>query len=81
LKASDFADSYRVIQLGVPPNRIDLLTSLTGVTFEEAWASRVEAVVGGTRINFIGREALILNKRLTGRAQDRADLEALGAEP
>jgi hypothetical protein len=79
LKAADFADSYRVIQLGVPPNRINLLTSLTGVTFDEAWASRVEAVVGETRVNFIGREALILNKRLTGRAQDRADLEALGA--
>ena len=79
LKAADFADSYRVIQLGVPPNRIDLLTSLTGVTFDQAWAGRVEAVVGETRVNFIGREALILNKRLTGRAQDIADLEALGA--
>ena len=79
LKAADFVDSYRVIQLGVPPRRIDLLTSLTGVTFDEAWASRVEAIVGETRVNFIGREALILNKRLTGRAQDRADLEALGA--
>ena len=79
LKAADFADAYRVIQLGVPPNRIDLLTSLTGVTFDQAWASRVEAIVGETRVNFIGREALILNKRLTGRAQDKADLEALGA--
>ena len=79
LKAADFAESYRVIQLGVPPNRIDLLSSLTGMTFDEAWASRVEAVVDGTRVNFIGREALILNKRLTGRAQDKADLEALGA--
>ena len=79
LKAADFVDSYRVIQLGVPPGRIDLLTSLTGVTFDQAWASRVEAVLGGTRVNFIGREALILNKRLTGRAQDKADLEALGA--
>jgi hypothetical protein len=37
LKAADFSDSYRVIQLGVAPNRIDLLTSLTGVTFDEAW--------------------------------------------
>jgi len=79
LKAVDFVDSYRVIQLGLPPTRIDLLTSLTGVTFDEAWARRVEAAVGETRVNFIGREALILNKRLTGRAQDRADLEALGA--
>ena len=79
LKAADFVDSYRVIQLGVPPGRIDVLTSITGVTFDGAWASRVEAVLGETRVNFIGREALIINKRLTGRAQDKADLEALGA--
>jgi hypothetical protein len=78
LKAADFVDSYRVIQLGVPPTRIDLLTSLTGMTFDDAWASRVEAVVGETRVKFIGREALIRNKRLTGRARDKADLEALG---
>jgi hypothetical protein len=79
LKAVDFVDSYRVIQLGLSPNRIDLLTSLTGVRFDEAWAGRVETVIGGTRVNFIGREPLIRNKRLTGRAQDKADLEALGA--
>ena len=80
LKAADFSDAYRVIQLGVAPNRIDLLTSLTGVTFEEAWAGRVETFVGGTRVNIIGREALILNKRQTGRPQDKADLEALGVD-
>jgi hypothetical protein len=79
LKATDFVDSYRVVQLGVAPNRIDLLASLTGVTFDEAWAGRVETFIEGTRMNFIGREALIRNKRLTGRAQDKADLEALGA--
>jgi hypothetical protein len=79
LKAADFADSYRVIQLGVPPNRIDLLTSITGVPFDEAWADRVDADLDGTRVNFISRSALIRNKRLTGRAQDKADLEALGA--
>jgi hypothetical protein len=79
LKAADFAESYRVIQLGVPPNRIDLLTSITGVSFEEAWADRVQVDVEGLPVNFIGRQALIRNKRLTGRAQDKADLEALGA--
>lgn len=78
LKAADFENSYRVIQLGVTPNRIDILTSLTGVTFDEAWSGRVEALVGDTRIKFLGREALILNKRRTARAQDKADLEALG---
>ncbi|MGO8814656.1 MAG: nucleotidyltransferase [Terriglobia bacterium] len=78
LKAADFVDSYRVVQLGVPPGRIDLLTSITGVTFDEAWAGRVEVVLGKTRVSFIGREALIQNKRKTGRAKDQADLEALG---
>jgi hypothetical protein len=78
LKATDFADSYRVIQLGVPPNRIDLLTPITGVRSDEAWADRVEADLEGIRVSFISRQALIRNKRLTGRAQDRADLEALG---
>jgi hypothetical protein len=79
LKAADFTDSYRVIQLGLPPNRIDLLTSITGVPFDEAWADRVETDMDGTRVSFISRSALIRNKRLTGRAQDKADLEALGA--
>lgn len=79
LKAADFADSYRVIQLGVPPNRIDLLTSITGVPFDEAWADRVGADLEGTRVNFISRSALIRNKTLTGRAQDIADLEYLVA--
>ncbi len=78
LKASDFDEPYRVIQLGIPPYRIDILTSLTGIAFVEAWPSRVEAVVGETQVNFIGREALIRNKRTTGRLKDKADLEALG---
>ena len=80
LKADDFSTSYQVIQIGVAPGRIDILTSLTGVTFDEAWASRVEATVGETRVNFIGRQALIQNKRNTGRVQDIADLEKLGAD-
>jgi hypothetical protein len=79
LKASDFGEPYRVIQLGTPPNRIDLLTSITGVSFDEAWVGRVQAEVEGLLVNFISRDALIRNKRLTGRLQDKADLEALGA--
>jgi hypothetical protein len=81
LKAADFVGSYRVVQLGVAPNRIDLLTSLTGLTFEEAWVNRIETALEGTRVNFIGRDALIRNKRLTGRTRDKADLEALGEKP
>ncbi|MGH9325798.1 MAG: hypothetical protein ACRD2B_03800 [Terriglobia bacterium] len=79
LRASDFSDSYQVIQLGIAPDRIDILTSLTGVSFEEAWAGKVVAELGGTQTNFIGLVALIRNKKSTGRAQDQADLDALDA--
>jgi Nucleotidyltransferase of unknown function (DUF6036) len=79
LEAADFENSYRVIQLGVAPNRIDILTSLTGLSFDEAWSDRVEANVEKTPVWFMGRESLILNKRRTGRPQDLADLAALGA--
>jgi len=78
LKAADFVKPYRVVQLGAPPNRIDLLTSITGVSFAEAWAGRVRVKVEGVPINFIGRRALVRNKRKTGRPRDKADLEALG---
>ena len=79
LKAADFVEPDRVIQLGVTPNRIDLLTSITGVSFEQAWPDRIQVEVDGIPAIFIGRVALIQNKRSTGRIQDRADLEALGA--
>ncbi len=79
LSAADFMPPDQVIQLGHPPNRIDLLTSITGVEFEEAWSGRVSADLHGIPVSLIGREALIRNKRATGRTQDRADLEALGA--
>lgn len=78
LKQADFVNSYQVIQLGLPPNRIDLLTSMTGVSFDEAWAGKVEAELGGVKVNILGRQALIRNKKATRRAQDLADLEALG---
>ena len=52
------------------PRRIDLLTSLTGITFETAWASCVPARLGGVECDFIGREALIRNKRALGRPRD-----------
>lgn len=80
LSAQDFLAAGQVIQLGRPPNRIDVLTALTGVEFEEVWAGRVLSELDGVPVAFIGREAFIKNKRATGRTQDRADLEALGAE-
>ena len=74
----DFTTPGAVYQLGVPPRRIDLLTSLTGVTFDEAWAGRVELDVAGMRVPFLGRDALLRNKRATAREKDLADLHLLG---
>ena len=78
LTESDFERPDQVIQLGVSPVRVDLLTSITGLSWEEVIASRVPSNYGDVPVNYIGREELILNKRATGRAKDLADLEALG---
>lgn len=78
LSAADFLSEERVVQLGVPPCRIDILTSLTGCTFDEVWAGRIPARLGGVPVNFIGREEYVRNKRAVGRPQDLADLDALG---
>ncbi|MBZ5620640.1 MAG: nucleotidyltransferase [Acidobacteriia bacterium] len=80
LGADDFREPYQVIQLGHPPNRIDLLTGLTGVLFDEAWEGREPGDLDGIPVQFIGREAFLKNKRATGRLKDRADLEALGEQ-
>ena len=80
LGAKDFLTPDRIVQLGQPPHRIDLLTSITGVGFDEAWANRVPAKLEGLSVFFIGRDSLVKNKKATGRTQDRADLEALGVK-
>jgi hypothetical protein len=78
----DLSRADTVIQLGLPPNRIDLLTGITGVPdFAAAWSERVEHQFGGRRMPFIGRGTLIRNKREAGRRKDLADLEALGELP
>ena len=78
---ADFLREDQVIQIGLPPRRIDVLTSISGVRFEDAWAGRVTHEVAGMAIPFLGRDALLRNKRASGRAKDRADLEALGERP
>lgn len=67
-----------VVQIGVPPRRIDILTSISGVEFDEAWLGRVTHEVDGLAVPFLGRSALVRNKRASGRTKDKADLEALG---
>jgi len=77
LKAEDFLEPDTIIQLGYPPNRIDLITTLPGVEFDSAFAARLEIEVGDINVNFIDLENLKKNKRTTGRNQDLADLENL----
>ncbi|HOI74421.1 MAG TPA: hypothetical protein PLO63_09770 [Syntrophales bacterium] len=78
LAENDFEHPERTVQLGVPPVRIDLITSLTGVSWDEAWAGRVSGRYGNIPVVFIGREQFVINKRATGRLRDLADLEGLG---
>ena len=80
LKAEDFDAPDKVIQLGVPPVRVDIVTSITGVSWEEAFAGRVEGKYGDTNVYYIGRKQFISNKRALGRKKDLADLEAIGEE-
>jgi hypothetical protein len=68
-----------VFQMGLPPVRIDVLTTISGVTFAEAWPGRAQASFGPVAVPVIGRDAFIQNKRASGRARDLGDLEALGA--
>ena len=78
LTEGDFECLDQVIQLGVAPVRVDLITSITGISWEEVFASRVPSDYGDVPVHYIGREELISNKRAVGRAKDLADLEALG---
>jgi len=78
LDARDFEVLDRVVQLGVPPVRIDLVTSIAGVSWEESWRAKVPGEYGGTRVFVIGREELLKNKRAAGRQKDLADIESLG---
>jgi hypothetical protein len=77
-KAKDFLEHGIVIQLGRPPNRIDILTSIDAVEFADAWRTKVKAVLEGLPVFVISKELLIRNKQATDRTQDRADIEKIG---
>ncbi len=80
LTIDDFQNPDSVVQLGVPPVRIDIMTSITGVTWQEADKGKLEGVYGDIPVYFLGREQYIANKRAIGRKKDLADLESLGEE-
>jgi len=80
LTTADFQAPEMVIQLGVAPVRVDIITSLTGVDWDEAYSGRVQGKYGDVPVDYLGRQQFIANKRATGRKRDLADLEALGEE-
>jgi len=77
LRASDFATPGTVYQMGLPPFRIDILTELSGITYDDAAADTITGHFGPEPVRCIGLDAMIRNKRATGRTKDLADAEAL----
>ena len=77
LTVEDFLDPGTIIQLGYPPNRIDLLTTLTGVDFQTCFEARKVVDIDDILVNFIDIDNLRRNKQATGRPQDLADLDNL----
>ncbi|HSM92248.1 MAG TPA: nucleotidyl transferase AbiEii/AbiGii toxin family protein [Anaeromyxobacteraceae bacterium] len=77
LTERDLSTPGIVFQMGLPPNRIDILTSIDGVTFGEAWPSRLATEYGGQPLPVIGRAHLVANKRASARPQDLVDADAL----
>ncbi len=78
LSEDDFSSPDNVIQLGVPPVRVDIMTSLTGVEWKKAQANKIKGKYGKTTAYFINKDDLIANKKSLGRKKDLADIEALG---
>ncbi len=79
LTDDDFSRANHVIQLGVPPVRIDFVTGIDGVAWKEAWEGRAEGQYGGVAVWFLGKAEFIRNKRTAGRLKDLADVESLEA--
>ncbi len=80
ISQADFQTPDVVTQFGLPPLRIDLMTSVSGLRFDDVWPSRLEAEIEGVRVPILDRDSFIRNKRASGRKKDLADLELLGED-
>ena len=78
LRQEDFVKSDQIVQLGLPPVRIDIITSISGVTWNEAFSGRIAGSCGGVPVWFIGKTEYVKNKHASGRRKDLADIEAIG---
>lgn len=76
-----FLEKGRIVRIGVPPLRLEVMNEISGVSFAECYVRRIEETIDGVRINFIDREKLIDNKRSAGRPKDLADVDALTRQP
>jgi hypothetical protein len=81
LTEADLALPETVFQIGLPPERIDVIGSIAGVRFDEAWRRRVETEIAGVPVSVIGRAALLANKIAVGRPKDRIDVDWLRRHP
>ncbi|MGA8574758.1 MAG: hypothetical protein WB609_03600 [Candidatus Cybelea sp.] len=77
LSMDDFRSEGVFYVMGRPPNQIDIITSIDGVSFEKAWAGRIASTLGDVPVNYIGKAELIANKRVAARPQDLADVAYL----
>lgn len=77
LTPATIVDRRRMLQMGVPPVQIHVMSAISGVEWDDAWADRVEGPLGRHRVHFLGRETYLRNKRAAGRPKDLADIDAL----
>jgi hypothetical protein len=77
LSPDAISDRRRMLQMGVPPVQIHVMSAISGVEWEEAWSDRVEGPLGRHRVQFLGRTMFLRNKRAAGRPKDLADIDAL----
>ena len=80
LQPSDVIQPNRILQMGVEPVQIHVMSDVSGVGWDEAWEGRHVGACGTHELPFIGRREFIKNKRAAGRLKDLADIEALGAD-
>lgn len=80
LTEADLLNPDVIYQVGVEPNRIDLMNDISGVSWDEAWSGRTDVVIEGVRVPVLGIEEFVRNKRASGRPKDRADLILIGRE-
>ncbi|MCL4849019.1 MAG: hypothetical protein KJ066_20895 [Acidobacteria bacterium] len=77
LSPAAISDGRRMLQMGVPPVQIHVMSAISGVEWDEVWSDRVEGPLGGHSVHFLGRDTFLRNKRAAGRPKDLADIDAL----